>query len=226
MVVSMASFDASFQNSSKLTGSVNYHKIGGGQWSEERTCVERSRSDRIIIAQTICIDHSTTSQFNSIGSYHCYYWQRWRCRQWNSSGDITGWCNNRQFGQSKLRDITRWPQLGISLRQCNVDIHLISKWRLGYRDKQVWGPSWGMAIPQMTYEARDITRKLHLISWLMSLWVIDDGNIEQYLRKFKMIQSQLISIGQTLLEEDIIEILFNTLPDFYESFIIALNGTW
>lgn len=78
---------------------------------------------------------------------------------------------------------------------------------------------------QKSYEVRDVTRKLHLKNQLMSLRVIDDGGIKQYLREFKMIRSQLISIGQQLPEEDTIEILLNALPDSYEAFIIALNGT-
>jgi len=59
----------------------------------------------------------------------------------------------------------------------------------------------------------------------MSLQVSEDGGIEQYLREFKMIRSQLISIGQQLPEEDVVEILLNALPDSYESFITALNGS-
>lgn len=78
---------------------------------------------------------------------------------------------------------------------------------------------------QRMYEVCDVTRKLHLKSRLLDLRVTDDGGIEQYLREFKMIRSQLISIGQPLPEEDTVEILLNALPDSYESFITALNGT-
>lgn len=78
---------------------------------------------------------------------------------------------------------------------------------------------------QKSYEVCDVTRKLHLKSRLMNLRVSEDGGIEQYLREFKMIRSQLISTGQQLPKEDVVEIFLNALPNSYESFITALNGS-
>jgi hypothetical protein len=67
-------------------------------------------------------------------------------------------------------------------------------------------------------------KKMHLKNYLQPSWISEDTKLERYLRKFKILKSQLTMINMPMVEEDLVEILLNVMFELY-LLIRVINNT-
>ena len=73
------------------------------------------------------------------------------------------------------------------------------------------------------YETSGNARKLLLKSKLYNLKLEEGGSVAEFLKEVKDISNQLIAIGETVSNDEIVEHVLNALPESYEHFVSSIG---
>ena len=88
---------------------------------------------------------------------------------------------------------------------------------------EISDPAVVWATVKSLYQTSGNTRKLLLKSRLYNLKLEEGGSIAEFLKEVKDISNQLIAIGKTVSNDEIVEHVLNALPESYEHFVSSIG---